>query len=305
MNQILNFGKNQGTKGTGIKPVITFFTVIIILFALILVAEGAYNMFFNKEQNSGVSAMPTISAIQDGSSVVITAEYRTGIDKVMYYWNNGEEAIIQARGNSKIQEKIPLPIGTNKLNLSVIDTKGKMTRYSPKEFVFNSDIDSNKPDIEIVKGTNTGTIKMVITDDKALKTVTYQWSEDDIITPEIQEGATSFELELAAKEGERALTITAVDTSDNEESITKTIKGSKKPEISVVKDGQYLIITATDEDKIGKLEYNFNGATKTLENINENTYEIKLELVSGDNYVIVTAYDVDGLTAQYKGKCSY
>lgn len=305
MNQILNFGKNQRKDNTGIKPVIIFFIVIIILFALIMIAEGAYNIFLNKGQNSSAGAIPTISAIQEGSSVVITAEYRTGIDKVIYYWNNGEEAIIQARGNSKIQEKISLPIGTNKLNLSVIDTKGKMTRYSPKEFVFDSDVDSNKPDIEIVKGNNTGTIKMVITDDKGLKAVSYQWSDEDMMTPEIEEGTTSFELELAAKEGEKTLMITATDTSDNEQSITKTIKGSKKPEISVVKDGQYLILTAVDEDKISKIEYEFNGTTKTLENINENTYEIKLELVSGENYVIVTAYDVDGLTAQYKGKCTY
>lgn len=305
MNQILNFGKGQKTGNIEIKPVIIFFIVIIILFALIMIAEGAYNIFLNKGQNSSAGAIPTISAIQEGSSVVITAEYRTGIDKVIYYWNNGEEAIIQARGNSKIQEKISLPIGTNKLNLSVIDTKGKMTRYSPKEFVFDSDVDSNKPDIEIVKGNNTGTIKMVITDDKGLKAVSYQWSDEDMMTPEIEEGTTSFELELAAKEGEKTLMITATDTSDNEQSITKTIKGSKKPEISVVKDGQYLILTAVDEDKISKIEYEFNGTTKTLENINENTYEIKLELVSGENYVIVTAYDVDGLTAQYKGKCTY
>lgn len=305
MNQILSFGKDKSGENTGIKPVVRFFTVIVILFALILIVEGAYNMFFDKKGNKGLVGTPTISAIQDGSSVLITAEYRTGIDKVMYYWNSGEEAIIYANGNSKIQEKIPLPIGKNKLNLSVIDTKGKMTRFSPKEFVFDSNIDSNKPTIEILKGTSTGTIKLLITDDKEIKSVTYQWNGDDLVTPEIQPGSTTFEVELAAKEGERTLAITGIDTSDNEATVSKTIKGSKKPEISASKEGQYLTIKTTDDDKISKIEYDFNGTTKTIENINEAEHELKLELVSGENYVIVTAYDIDGLVGKYKGKCNY
>lgn len=304
MNQILNFGNNRGTQNEASKPVIKFFVGIIILFALILIGEGAYNLATNKKNNN-VSGTPIISAVQDGSSVVLTAEYKDGIEKVIYHWNNGEEAIMQAHGKTKLEEKISMPIGTNKLNVSVIDKNGKMTRFTPIEFVFDSNIDTNKPIIDITKGTSTGTIKLIITDDKALKSVTYQWDGDDAIIPEMQAGVLSFELEVAVKEGERSITVTAIDSSDNEQKITKTIKGSKKPEISAVKDGQVLTISSKDDDKIGKIEYNFNGTTNVIENINQPTYDLKLNLISGENYVIVTVYDVDGLSAVYKGKCNY
>ena len=305
MNQILNFKKDGKIQDDGIKPIIKFFIVIIILFALIIISHGVYNIIYNKNLSDNINGAPILNAEQNGSSVILTIEYKKGIDKIIYHWNNGEEAILQTTGKNKVQQEIPLPIGTNTLNISVIDVNGKMTRYEPKQFVFDSSIDSNKPQIEIVKGSGIGTIKMIVTDDKAIKSVTYQWSEDDVMTPEVPEGATSFELELAAKEGERTLTIIAIDTSDNEEKVTKTIKGSKKPELSVLKDGGYLIINATDDDKISKLEYDFNGQTNVIENIDQAQYEYRLELVSGENYVIVTATDIDGLTTQYKGKCNF
>lgn len=305
MNQILSFKKDGKIQDDGMKPILKFFILIIILFALILIAQGVYNIIYNKNLQDKIIGTPALVTTQEGSSVVLTVEYKKGIDKIVYSWNNGEEAIINVNGNSKVEQKIPLPIGKNTLNISVIDANGKMTRYAPKEYLFDSNIDSNKPQIEIIKGSGVGTIKMVITDDKGLKSVTYQWSEDDVMTPELQEGTTSFELELAAKEGERTLTIIAIDTSENEEKTTKTIKGSKKPEVSVVKDGGYLIINAADDDEISKLEYNFNGQTNTIENINQSQYEYRLELVSGENYVIVTVTDVDGLVAQYKGKCKF
>lgn len=302
MNQILNFEKSGKPADTGIKPVVRFFAVVIILFALIIAGEGIYNRYFNTADTS-VLGTPILSAVQDGSSVLVTVEYSKGINKVIYSWNNGEEATIDTNGKSKVEEKIPLPIGTNTINLSVIDRNGNMTKYAKREFTFDSNIDENKPVIEIVKGNNIGTIKLIVTDDKGIKSVSYQWSEDDIMTPEISEGQTSFEIELAAKEGERTLTAKAIDTSDNQNEITKTIKGSKKPVITVVKDGEKLVVKVTDDDTIDKIVCDLNGEIKNIENVNQSEYEFNLDLVQGENYVIITAYDTDELSEQYKGKC--
>ena len=304
MNQILNFGKNKGNEEIGSKPVIKFFVVAIILFGLILIAEGIYNIYLKKDNHSASqTTTPILSLEQEGSSIIIGVEYKNGIDRIIYYWNDGEEAIIQTAGKTKISEKIPMPIGTSTLSVSLIDTSGKLIRYAKREFTFDSTIDSNKPNIEITKGSSTGTIKIIVTDDKELKSVKYKWDEDDEMPQQISEGISYFELEVAAKEGERKITITAVDTSNNEEVITKTIKGTKKPEISASKSGENLIIKITDDNKVSHINYKFNGQEFTIDDINEIEYELKLQLAPGDNYISIKAYDEDGLTAEYNGKC--
>lgn len=305
MNQILNYGKSQNVDNIGIKPVIKFFAVVIILFAIIIASQGVYNIININSIRSGIVENPVMTAIQEGSSVNITLEYSLGIDKVIYNWNNYEEAIIKGNGKTKVQEKLILPIGTNKLNLSIVDSKGKMTKFESKEFVFDSNIDSNKPQIELQKGSNVGTIKIHVTDDKELEKINYQWNDEETITPEIQIGLNSFDIDIAAKPGERVLTVIAIDKSGNEQKISKTIKGTKKPEITVIKDDKFLLLNIKDEEKISKIEYNLNGTQTTLDNINQSEYEFKLELISGENFVIVTAFDSDGLTEIYKGKCIY
>ena len=52
---------------------------------------------------------------------------------------------------------------------------------------------------------------------------------------------------------------------------------------------------------ITKIEYNFNGEEKTIDNINQKEYQLKLDLIDGTNYVIVNAYNQNN-KSEYKGK---
>ena len=57
-----------------------------------------------------------------------------------------------------------------------------------------------------------------------------------------------------------------------------------------------------DAKKIeNEIIYNFNGQEKTIDNINQKEYQLKLDLIDGTNYVIVNAYNQNN-KSEYKGK---
>lgn len=303
MNQILCIDNKAGQSNSlEMKPIVRFFAVIIILFSLILISEGIYSLCFENKETTGAIGTPMLKTEMNGSTVVINVEYAKGIDKIVYSWNDGSDNILQETGKTKIQETIDLPIGTNSLNLSVIDTDGKMTRYAKEQFVFEEGMDTNKPEITMSKGSTSGNIKIAITEDEKLEKVTYQWNSEDEIEIEITNDKY-LEKEIQAKEGQNTLTVKATDKSNNVQTITKTIKGSLRPQVKVGRDGNYLVIKLTDDDGILKMEYDLNGTKNTVNDINQKEYEYRQELTTGENFVTITVYDINGLTTVYKGKC--
>lgn len=302
MNQILSTDTKGNIDDRELNTIIKVFAIVIIVFGLILASLGIY-WYVKQNRDNNEIIRPELSLTQEGSAVLVNIKYKKGIDRIVYSWNDGIEATVEAGGKQNVQANIDLPIGTNTLNISAVDVDGKLTRFSKKQFTFDESLDTIKPQITLSTG-ESGTVKVVITDEQGLKSIEYNWEDEDVIKPEIEEGTTNFEVEVAAKEGEKTLIIKAIDTSDNEEKVEQIVKGTKKPEISVKKSGSTLKINAKDEEKISKIEYNLNGETKTIENIDKAEYDYKLDLKTGENYIIVTVYDSDGLKAEYKGKCT-
>ena len=113
-----------------------------------------------------------------------------------------------------------------------------------------------------------------------------------------------YEFKLPLKDGENKISISAYADSlksDYENTFTKKVYGTNGPKISALRDGNEIIINITDENNITKVTYNFNGEEKTVDNINKKEYQLKLNLVDGNNYIIVDAYNQND-KSQYKGK---
>ena len=123
---------------------------------------------------------------------------------------------------------------------------------------------------------------------------------------EVDLSQKEYTFKLQMKDGENKISISAYADalkSDYQNTFTKenTNTNTSAPTIKVLKDSNQIIINVKDESNITKIIYNFNGQEKTIDNINQKEYQLKLDLIDGTNYVIVNAYNQNN-KSEYKGK---
>lgn len=132
--------------------------------------------------------------------------------------------------------------------------------------------------------------------------ITYAWNDEPEVTVTgLSEDEKSLNVEIDAKKGNNTLKIKAYDKAGNVEALEKEVHGTDGPKIDVKKDNNKIIVKVTDEYGITKIKYNFNGAEETIDNLNQNEYEKELDLIDGENYIIIEAYEKTVKT-EYKGK---
>ena len=106
---------------------------------------------------------------------------------------------------------------------------------------------------------------------------------------------------IDAIKGNNKIKIKAYDKAGNVKELEKEVHGTDGPKITVKKDSGKIIVNVTDEFELTKIEYNFNNAEKTIDNIEGTTYEFSLDLQDGENFIIVNAYE-GNVKTEYKGK---
>ena len=175
MNQILTFRTAEDSKKQ-LKKIIRFFCIFIILFALVLIAEGVNNYLKNKNEKS-----------------ILKIESEVGIREVRYYWNIMREGIsgnttkegLNGKKNARIE--IPTLNGTNELIVEILDENGSLIKYEP--IVITYDVssdgqvdwetavknDKTKPSVKL-EGAD-GKIKISATDNLKMSYVAYKWND--------------------------------------------------------------------------------------------------------------------------------
>lgn len=300
MNQILYVDRSKKGNSLEINSIIKIFVIIITIFGIILISKGIYGIV-NNSKNSIVGAEPIVTVKEVGEKLQISIVHDKAIDKIVYSWNNSEENILQARGQSQLIETIDLPIGNNILNLKIIDTNKKIVTYS-KEY-YREDKDITSPEIElVVEGSK---VKIVAKDETELSYITYHWNDEEDTKVEAREDSKKqIEEKISILKGENKLTIVAVDSSGNKASKEQIYKGAKKPTIETNQNNNELAIKITDEENIKKIEININGEffSTDPENVGDslNMKEVQLTqpLQQGENTITITAYNVSGLSEQ-------
>ena len=306
MNQILQVQENKkNSKPVDTKKVVLFFAVSILIFGLIMLGQGAYNIYLAKAnekvnpENPPVSSgnedtpveiitPPTITLTQtEDNKLIINVESEVAISHIIYNWNNEAAQTLDETGKTNIEEVIDIPTGENTLNLSVIDTKGNETKEQ-KQFV----IKVSKPVIELsVVGND---IKINVTSEVELSYVTYKWNlesekKDDMTT---YENRTKFEKLVEIPKGQNTLKIVAVDKNGNQTEKSQEIKGVTKAKTTVVAKGRYLDFTVTGEENIKTVEFEFNGK-KYIMNADTfgqtKTVHYMVEMIQGMNYLKITS----------------
>lgn len=307
MNQILFTGDKNNSLET--KKIIKIFSIIIIIFAVLLIILGGY-LFFNHKRNTDIAKqveVPTVVVEAKNGTAKINITSQIIFKNIFYSWKNGQESeFVNAKGKSELSEEIFLPNEDTVLNLRMIDINDHEFKYS-QEFKYIETKDNAKPRITLSSNT-TGKIDITVTDNKEIAEVQYKWNDTEPIKIELAEDQkTNVTYQIAALEGKNKLTVIAKDTSENESQAEKEIVTVTKPTITLKKSKGEIIIRVSDDEEVTKVEYEINGTKYVKENTGENKkeFEIRDLLVKGENLIKVTAYNKAGLTAEKVGKCTY
>ena len=302
MNQILVTNDKEKAQVTLMKPVIKFFCILAIIFALVLVGEGVYNLYKNLNKD-GSYPRPTLIQEIVGSDMEIRISNEVGISKVFYSWNDGEQMEYKGEGRKIINFEIAVPQGENTLNVAVVDIQGNKTRFEGIKAVFTESKDSKKPKISIEKNDE----KLIITaiDETEMAYLTYQWDDGEKVKTEVSdEDKKEIVQEIDIEKGEKKLTMVAVDRAGNKETLTKKISNKDEsyvaPVLTTKVDGNKIKINISGNVKINEVKCVWNGKDATLTYTKgQSNISMELDIPEGDNKLNISIVDDDGITTKF------
>lgn len=310
MNQILDYNPNSKSSKSsgGSDKVVRIFAIILILFAVVLIAVVGYGMVSNKKEVNEVAVQETkadIAVEVEETQATIKITHDKAIQKLIYSWNTSSERTI--KGSDKyMEETIDIPAGDNTLHIKVIDERGIETTRD-EEVSAEQGVDIINPIIELsLDGKN---LKIKATDETALDFLTYRWNEDEEQTVYAENESKEIETEVEILKGKNDLTVVAVDASSNTTTETKSFTGLTKPEITVTlsEDGSSIKIKAVHESGIESVSFNFNNKDYNVDIGNDTPKQMEFDqaLEVGYNRIIVTVKSVDGTESKFDGECNY
>ena len=293
MNQILYVGDNKNNGPVAVKSVIKFFAIVIIIFGIILIGEGTYSMYKGIVANSG-NNIPTVYMNRVNDTVVIKAENNIEIAKLIYSWNKGEETVLLPN-NKAVEEVVLLPNENSILNVTIVDIKGKETKFMQQWNI--EGIDIKKPEMEIATDDSSRKITIIARDETQIDYLIYKWNNE----AETRVNGTErkyFEtpdFPIDMKLGENKLTVTAVDKNGNTNTLEKTIIISSKPTIAVKQSNSKIHIVINDEVSIKTVSININGQVYAGEYEAKKQLKLNVPLKQGNNTVSITVTNESGL----------
>ena len=324
MNQILDYDPNKksGGSSSGSDKVVRVFAVILVLFALGLLASGAYGIYNNNKVQNSNSDKPTYATItaeqNENGKVTVSVSHDKAIEEMFYSWNTSAERSYKGEGSKTLEKELDLPAGTNTLHIKIVDINGVETSFE-KEFTAEDGLDILNPviSITVIDGNDEDKLKklkITATDETKLDFITYRWNDDEEVKVESNEDTPKeIVLELDILRGVNDITIVAVDSSNNTTTETKNFTALTKPEVIVTlsADGKNLEIETTHENGISNIYYTLNGREYQAnfdgdpENPNPTVVNFTQALDEGYNRFILTVKSIDETETVFDGECEY
>lgn len=327
MNQILYTIESQ-EETNRIKSVMLFFAITIIIFGLIMVSMGGYRIAtakVAKEEAKEAATVPTVNLYEENNKLKINISHIREIKDIIYSWNDGEEiklSVYSENFNGNLEEEIDLPGGTNKINLKVIDSKGKMATVSG-EFTYKG----TYMDLSVIDNKS---LKIIVTDMLGLQSVTYQWNtEQEIIAYPNEENPERVEIVSEIPTGLNTIKIKAVNRANAVENKEMPVKGITKPTMQINYNSDRTMLTIKLNDAQGIESYSYKLSNAPISEIAENgnireDFKDKLTLVTsqtkqgneqpsiteqvpfeqGFNYLEVTIRNIEGVEETFSGWCA-
>ena len=139
MNQILSFQNTANGKKI-IQKNIKSMCIFFILFAVVLIFEGAWKLYTNLSKDVDVDK-PTLVGHRSADKTIFEVKSNIGIQKVIYSWNDGEESVIEKAGEKETTFEIDNRIGINVLKLRIVDSDGNSVTYDDIKVVYEEEED--------------------------------------------------------------------------------------------------------------------------------------------------------------------
>ena len=182
MNQILSF-RNSEYNQRQLRKNVKFFAVFSIIFALILIIEGGWKLYKNRNLEVDIDT-PVINITKNGSKTILNISSNFGIQKIFYTWNDGIENEIVKGGEKQVVEEISNNIGIYDLNLKVVDSDGNTVTYDPVKIAYEQDdvvdwnvlVASDKIEPSISLSAVQGKVVIEVSDDVLMSYITYSWN---------------------------------------------------------------------------------------------------------------------------------
>ena len=301
MNQILYVQERNANSSVDTKKIVLFFAVTIIIFGLILLGQGAYNLYQNYQNEllteNITSEITQIALSQtDDGNVLVTVESQNPISELIYNWNSDASQTISEDGKTTIQETITMPVGENTLTVRTIDAYGN---EATKQETFTLNVDKPVITLSLVGDK----IKITVNSKADLSYITYKWNSEteqriDMLT---YEDKTTLETQIDIPVGQNTLLVTAVDIYENMSEKSQEIKGVTKPKSQPVIQGNYIFFEVTADENIEKVEFSLNDRPYIINKdvIGEsNTVKYRLQLEPGMNYLKITTTTVSGVVGE-------
>lgn len=272
MNQILSTENSYKPKNNGgnnlldMRKIIIIFSVLIIVFAVVIVGAKIYGSIKNKSDGGIIDVLnkPTISISKVENKCSITVKYDEGINKISYWWN--EDEIITEKnwnGGSEFFTTIEIPTGDyNELHVKATGMDGSLNEVNQVFATENSqDNDPNKPKISLYFDENTKNITVVVTSAKGIREVVYSWDDEEEvkISPDTV-GQKELRFEIEAERGTKTLKIKATDIEGTEQTKEQLTWAIQEPTLDIViNHGNILSIDVSHDKGFKKVIINING----------------------------------------------
>lgn len=321
MNQILYTIENKEEKNR-VKNIIIFFSVLLIIFGIVMVSMGGYNIASAKIAQAKAkedAKLPEVSLNAEDNTVVVSVSHVREIKNIIYSWNNGEETILQGNNTNSIEEYIDVPAGSNTLNISVIDVEGK-TKDISQEFTY----EGTYMELSVV---DSKSIKITVTDMAGLQNVTYKWnSGEDIIVYPDSDNSKSIEIMSNIPIGLNTITVSSINYNNVVQNKEMQVQGITKPTMKINFNEQKTLLKIKFNDDQGIQSYSYTLSSAPIVDIAENgniipEFKKKLSVVKsetksgnaqksiteelpfqeGFNYLEVTITNIEGVTETYTG----
>ena len=105
------------------------------------------------------------------------------------------------------------------------------------------------------------------------------------------------EIMIEIPEGQHTLTIVAVDINNDTETKEQIVRGViSKPNLEVTQEGENLVVKASDEIGLEKVEFILNGQGYRVRIEGATEKQFKYPLEEGENNLEVKAYNTEGAT---------
>lgn len=307
MNQILDYNPNKSSGGgsSGSDKIVRVFAIILAIFAICLLAGGAYGLYQNNIKKEVVTEAPTKAKIeiqQKESTAIISVSHDKIIDKLIYSWDSGKEVVIKGNGESTMETEISLLAGDHVLAIKVVDIDGVESTHE-ESLVSEEGTDQVFPVIDY-SVTTEKKLKITATDETEISYVTYRWNDEEEVRVDVSdEDNKKIEFEIDIRKGKNDIVIVAVDANNNSSNKQESFTGVTKPEIKITisPDKKSIDVYAFHEKGIKEIQLLINDQNFDVDIGDQNPTEVSFNvaLEAEKNTVKLVAISVDDTKTEY------